>query len=281
LKTQRDYWNELAQYGQHASVIDPNDTLGRKNAYIMGLRDRALLEVIRPQGQSQLILDFGCGSGNISRLLAAYKQRVVGIDIAQNLLRYATQGNDGCVFLRYDGQHLPLLAETFGVAVCYVVLGHITSDTHLLRVLRQIHDVLRPHGHFIAIEQTRRRRTVCDNGYKVQRTRREYCTLFAESGLHVTHTEDIRSGHFPVTYLLRRGWFPPRLFPWLAILEKRYCRLMPSPVLDYRDTVFVLQRPDNPQKLLTNALVGSEPVLTLPTVGMPGTCDPYGETELC
>jgi 2-polyprenyl-3-methyl-5-hydroxy-6-metoxy-1,4-benzoquinol methylase len=106
LKTQRDYWNELAQYGQHASVIDPNDTLGHKNAYIMGLRDRALLEVIRPQEQSHLILDFGCGSGNISRLLATYKQRVVGIDIAQNLLRYATQDTDGCVFLRYDGQHL-------------------------------------------------------------------------------------------------------------------------------------------------------------------------------
>jgi SAM-dependent methyltransferase len=281
LKTQRDYWNELAQYGQHASVIDPNDTLGHKNAYIMGLRDRALLEVIRPQEQSHLILDFGCGSGNISRLLATYKQRVVGIDIAQNLLRYATQDTDGCVFLRYDGQHLPLQAEIFEIAVCYVVLSHITSDTHLLRVLRQIHDVLRPHGHFIAIEQTRRRRTVCDNGYKVQRTRREYCALFAESGLHVAHTEDIRSGHFPVKYLLRRGWFPPRLFPWLAALEKRYCRLVPSPVLDYRDTVFVLRRPDNPPAAPDQCLGGSEHILTLLAVGMPGTCDPYGETESC
>jgi SAM-dependent methyltransferase len=174
-----------------------------------------------------------------------------------------------------------LQAETFEVAVCYVVLGHIISDAHLLRVLRQIHDVLRPHGHFIAIEQTRRRRTLCDNGYKVQRTRREYCTLFAESGLHVTHTEDIRSGHFPVTYLLRRGWFPPRLFPWLATLEKRYCQLMPSPVLDYRDTVFVLQRPDNPLRLLANALAGSEHILPLPAVGKPETCDSYGETEPC
>ena len=239
---QRHYWNELAQHGKYASVIDPNDRRGCKNAYIIGIRDRVLLDSIRPNGSLNLILDFGCGTGNIGQLLVAHQQRVIGLDISDNLLQHAVRHSNEkeCLFLRYDGEAFPLQAESFDFAVCYVVLSHITSDMNLSQVLQQIHRVLKPHGRFVVIEQTRRRRV--DNATKVQRTRGEYCNLFTQSGFHVTQIEDIRSGHFPLIYLLRLGCIPKRSFPWIAKLDKHYCQLMASPIFDYRDTAFVLER---------------------------------------
>ena len=201
-----------------------------------------MLDIIHPNGSLNLILDFGCGTGNIGHLLVAHQQRVIGIDVSDNLLQYTVRhsGEEECLFLRYDGETFPLQTESFDFAVCYVVLSHITSDMNLLQVLQQIHRVLKPHGRFIVIEQTRRRRV--DNAIKVQRTRSEYCNLFKQSGFHVTQMEDIRSGHFPLIYLLRLGWIPQRFFPWVARLDKHSCQLMASPVFDYRDTAFVLKR---------------------------------------
>ncbi|HED12098.1 MAG TPA: class I SAM-dependent methyltransferase [Gammaproteobacteria bacterium] len=240
MTNQRNYWNQMANFGTDASVIDPYDKKGHKNHYIKWLRDQVLLKLTGQSGGSVNILDFGCGSGNISKLLAARGHQVIGIDISLKLLNLAAaagrSGNPG--FACYDGSNLPILPDSIDIVTTYVVLGHITDNDVLQVMMSELYRSLKPGGFILAIEQTRKSSKLTDNGYKRQRRLTEYQALFSNAGFASLDSFSIRSGHMPLLYMVQLGLLPESVFPLLAKIEQHYCMLSKQ-LGDYIDTVFL------------------------------------------
>lgn len=245
MPSQRDYWDGMAKHGADASVIDPEDRHGNKNAYIKYVRDTVLDDFASRLSKPSTILDFGCGTGNIGALFARHGHNAVGTDISLELLRMARTrcGSSNTTFLCYDGNKLPLKDNYFDGVVTYGVLNYIIDDTHLAKVLNELFRVLKPGGQFVAIEQTARHSRITDGGMKRQNTVGAFEHAFREAGFFIGDIRTIRHGHFPFIYLIRYGAMPRKLFTIVRLLEGFYGKLFNRPLFDYTDTVFQLRKP--------------------------------------
>lgn len=90
---QRDYWTEQAgpKWVAHRARLD------RMLAPVTDLLVEAI--AVRP---GERLLDIGCGSGDLSRLLAAQGAAVTGIDIAEPMIAAAREAADGIAFAVAD-----------------------------------------------------------------------------------------------------------------------------------------------------------------------------------
>jgi len=101
--------------------------------------------------RGQRILDAGCGTGYLARLLASKGAAVVGVDHSEKLLEVA-RGKEqarplGIDFLQADLAHLSPLADAgFDAAVANVVMQDVVS---LNAAVRELHRVVRPGGRFL------------------------------------------------------------------------------------------------------------------------------------
>jgi 2-polyprenyl-3-methyl-5-hydroxy-6-metoxy-1,4-benzoquinol methylase len=96
------------------------------------------------------LLDLGCGVGNDTSRFAKAGAHVVGVDLAEHSIELAKQnfqqrGLPG-EFYVMNGEQLELADEGFDVVYCHTVL-HFTPDP--IRMVREIHRVLKPDGHAI------------------------------------------------------------------------------------------------------------------------------------
>ncbi|MGH3257964.1 MAG: class I SAM-dependent methyltransferase [Streptosporangiaceae bacterium] len=93
------------------------------------------------------ILDLGCGSGDLSRHLAAAGLRMTGCDISANMLARAAACDPTAsvelVRLAPGWQTLPFTTATFDAVVAASVLEYVSSPAE---VLRECARVLRPGG---------------------------------------------------------------------------------------------------------------------------------------
>jgi len=92
------------------------------------------------------VLDLGCGTGELARVLAAAGFRVTGCDISPQMLLRATRDHDRCaewVRLEPDWRTLPFASAAFNVVVAASVLEYVTEP---VAVLRECAQVLRPGG---------------------------------------------------------------------------------------------------------------------------------------
>lgn len=243
MKDIRRYWDEMAKYGPEASVIDPNDRKGYKNRYIAFLRDRAILKALSDIPQPARILDFGCGSGNLSKTLADNGYRPVGVDISRNLLRSAQRHKlMHSLFIQYDGRHLPFPSNSFDACVTYGVLIHLTDADSFCRVLEEIYRVLKPGGRLIAIEQVCRKNIFKPDEMKLQRSANEFLQLFMGTGFHIRESRIIRRGHFPLIYAIRYGLVTNQFFPYIGKAEDILGKVFKRVRFDYADTVFVSEK---------------------------------------
>jgi ubiquinone/menaquinone biosynthesis C-methylase UbiE len=105
------------------------------------------------------ILDVGCGPGTITTGLAKYagEGMTIGLDISEDVLQKAktlaaeanvpTQGPGSVVFEQGNVlERLPYPDDTFDVAYCSQVFGHIPPPDLPLRALSEIRRVLKPGG---------------------------------------------------------------------------------------------------------------------------------------
>lgn len=219
---QQEYWNSLAILAPDASVIDPRDKLGFKNSYIARIRDHSFHSRLREATADDLLLDFGCGTGSATIGLLNQGYDVVGVDISENLLRVAKrrcEKNPG-IFVLIDGASIPFKSGSFSAAVDYVVLSYVINDEKVVQLLNAIRLVLQPGASFIMIEQARKYRLETEPGLKVQRTQREWNSLFERAGFTCVSTQVVRYGQFPFIYLIRYGCLPKVVWPMLMRLER-------------------------------------------------------------
>jgi SAM-dependent methyltransferase len=101
------------------------------------------------------VLDYGCGNGEFSRVLARRGARVVGIDISPKLVEQASASaakmglNGSCPhFMVGDAHHTPFADNTFDYVVGNGALHHLDLEMAYAEIAR----VLKPGGKALFME---------------------------------------------------------------------------------------------------------------------------------
>jgi SAM-dependent methyltransferase len=107
--------------------------------------------------EGQRVLDFGCGSGENSLVLARRGAVVTGVDISESLIAIARKRlqvngcGAGAAFVRGSAHDLPLQDASVDVVLGIAILHHLDLDASS----REVHRVLRPGGRAIFQEPVR------------------------------------------------------------------------------------------------------------------------------
>jgi SAM-dependent methyltransferase len=234
-QTDGETWERRAQKGSLPAVIDPCDLRGRKNSYIDQLQKMVIRRALG-KAKNGFILDFGCGSGRFSDLLARNCGFLVGVEITREMLDMARHdcrsANVG--FVLFDGLHLPVKAREVDLAVSVNVLQYVTDDSELDRVLSEVRRSLKPGGRFLCIEQ------VTKNKNRWQRSLETYLDSFRQNDFEKLADYPIRKGRFLLLHPIYLGLVPKAWLGAVARFEMFLRRLLWHSSWDYQDHFFEL-----------------------------------------
>ncbi len=111
----------------------------------------ALLALLEP---SAVVGDLGCGTGEVSRLVAPYVARVVAVDSSSEMLVAAKRrlkDADNVEVRRGDLESLPLGDRELNIAIVTLVLHHVA---HPPRALKEVARVLTGGGRVLLVDMT-------------------------------------------------------------------------------------------------------------------------------
>lgn len=100
-----------------------------------------------PEG---LILELGCGTGKMTRLLSKAGYDMIGVDNSQEMLQKAMeQDHEGILYLCQDMREFELYGTVAAVVGICDSLNYILEEEELLQVFRLVNNYLDPGGVFI------------------------------------------------------------------------------------------------------------------------------------
>jgi ubiquinone/menaquinone biosynthesis C-methylase UbiE len=109
---------------------------------------RAVLDLVAGQGQPEVIVDVGCGTGKLLRMAAARwpTARRIGVDAADGMVAMARQRTPGASFYVGAAESLPL-PDGWADFIVSTISFHHWPDQE--QGLCEVARVLRPGGHFL------------------------------------------------------------------------------------------------------------------------------------
>jgi SAM-dependent methyltransferase len=107
--------------------------------------DQLILKQL-PRGST--ILDLACGDGRLTGVLAANGFRVTGLDISEQMLKFARERNPGIEFVLGDARDFKLPMRFNAVISTFDALNHVKSPDELAQVFRSVEAALKPGGYF-------------------------------------------------------------------------------------------------------------------------------------
>ena len=113
-----------------------------------------LVDLLKEYGISDgLVLDLGCGTGNMTELLAASGYDMIGVDNAEEMLEIAMDkreksGHD-ILYLLQDMREFELYGTVKAIVSICDSINYITEEEDLLEVFRLANNYLDPKGIFI------------------------------------------------------------------------------------------------------------------------------------
>ncbi len=105
-----------------------------------------LNDIYTDNKQETLVLDLGCGTGTLSKMLAEKDFNVVGLDISFLSLHKLRQQNKEMDVIQADANYLPIADSSFHTVVCLGVWRHFPD---VKKVLNEVSRVLTNDGTFI------------------------------------------------------------------------------------------------------------------------------------
>lgn len=109
------------------------------------------------------VLDIGCGTGNLHKLIAGELGSLAGVDLSASSLDRARLANPSVSYVHYDGSRLPYADASFDAAITVCVMHHV-PPAQWAAFSAEMRRVVRPGGLAVVIEHNPRnvltRRTV-------------------------------------------------------------------------------------------------------------------------
>jgi demethylmenaquinone methyltransferase/2-methoxy-6-polyprenyl-1,4-benzoquinol methylase len=125
------------------------DLLNRLLTLRLDQRWRAALVRRAAIGQRDVVVDIGCGTGDLCVLAAAAGARVIGVDFAAGMLAAARRRGVAVPLVRADAARLPLPAASASVVTSAFALRNFVS---IPQVLSEAARVLQPGGRLALLE---------------------------------------------------------------------------------------------------------------------------------
>lgn len=118
-----------------------------------------LIRLLRKEGVNQgIVLDLGCGTGNVTEILAKAGYDMIGVDNSQDMLGIAQDKrereelaavHDSILYLCQDMREFELFGTVKAVVSICDSMNYITSYEDLVQVFRLVNNYLDPGGPFI------------------------------------------------------------------------------------------------------------------------------------
>jgi ubiquinone/menaquinone biosynthesis C-methylase UbiE len=110
-----------------------------------------LVSLTKQYGENRIILDCGCGSGNVCRLVSPFAKTVIGIDISKRMLEEAERHSAppaNIVYLRGDMVQLAKHVPPSSVDLCISIFGCccVRNLEELVQTFKQMRKVVRVGG---------------------------------------------------------------------------------------------------------------------------------------
>jgi len=226
----QEFWSRQASLPGLRAVIDPNDDVGRKNAYIDCLHKTALRRYGKFRRRDR-VLDFGCGLGRLSVWLADRVGSVHGVEANLDMLRQAKrlfhQGEYRNVSSTlYDGTRLPFANDAFTRVNSVWVLQHVLDDDQLRFVLGELRRVCGPLARMVFLERTSKEpdEAWLPKRVIIRRPYDKYQAAFVDAGLRCVMAKPIWDlgpicGSPRIDRLVKSGRLPSATYPALARLD--------------------------------------------------------------
>lgn len=111
----------------------------------------AICEILRSHGiEDGLVLDLGCGTGTMTRLLREKGYDMIGVDNSAEMLEIAREHpDDGILYLHQDMREFELYGTVRAIVSVCDSMNYLTEDGDLEQVFRLANNYLDPGGLFI------------------------------------------------------------------------------------------------------------------------------------
>lgn len=100
--------------------------------------------------QDGIVLDLGCGTGKMTRLLQAAGYDMIGVDCSAEMLEIAVQKErEGILYLCQDMRELELYGTVAAVVCVCDAINYILQEEELRQVFKLVNNYLDPGGIFV------------------------------------------------------------------------------------------------------------------------------------
>ena len=127
-------------------------TYGCEENPVLELEGRVLKRLL-PDLEGKHVLDIGCGTGRVTRILAARNAaRITGVDFSINMLceaRKQLRGGDRTQLAAAEALALPFANDGFDLVTCSLMISHVEA---LQRFVAELARVARPGSHLLISE---------------------------------------------------------------------------------------------------------------------------------
>ena len=235
-------WAQRAELPELEAVLAPGGS-SRRNSFLHGIHLFAARRALRAFGRSSRIVDFGCGTGRLTKFFSSHGCRVVGTEVTPEMIERAKTSCDSaqCEFLLTDGVKLSLPSSSVDGVWCCGVLRYslFVKNPAYAKIAREMYRILRPGGCVVNCE------IYVDADFGVFSKDFE-AAGFTTQYIRVLHRYGSRFENISIHRL-----FPERLVSALGTISASLYSQFDDPQCDVpglRDYLFVWQKPVNRPK---------------------------------
>lgn len=135
----------------------------------------------------KISLDYGCGSGEFTNLLANYSEQAIGVDLADEILVQAIKNNKDNTFF-YSLDMFDIKSKKYSMITAITVFQHILEENALEALLLKLYNSLEDNGMMIIIDSYGNN---FENEYMKQRDFQSFLKLLEKVNLTVLETYNL------------------------------------------------------------------------------------------
>jgi SAM-dependent methyltransferase len=135
---------------QDTTRADAYATLEFKNTYYLAYRD--LPAIIQQHVQGWRAIDFGCGTGRSTRFMRQLGFEVIGVDIAEDMIRRARQMDPSGDYRLVPGDDLSTLQPGgYDLVLSAFTFDNIAGKENKIRIFRKLREFLSQGGKIVHV----------------------------------------------------------------------------------------------------------------------------------